>query len=263
MKCIRSRNRRVVSEFMDQFKFDSDKDLFIGIEREYFLADMSGIIQPRAKRVLSSLGDDEQFGYELSACQLESRVGPVKFEELSSALWEQEAYLRVAERDFGFQRIHSEVGPVDMPLDIYPDPMGRYQEITKKLPEEILSAACRVIGTHIHIGMPDHETALWVYNDVILYLDSLCALGDGSNGERLRLYKKMAPDCRSPYYNSWEDFYETAVEKGFNKDPRSCYHLIRISPHGTIEFRMFGVTGDIHKIVDWAEKCHSICAGER
>jgi ribosomal protein S18 acetylase RimI-like enzyme len=49
------------------------------------------------------------------------------------------------------------------------------------------------------------------------------------------------------------------VTKGFDKDPRKCWTLIRISKNGTIEFRMFGATPSLERIVGWAKLCHDLC----
>lgn len=248
-----------MEKFTERFNFRKEGSLKIGIERECFLTDLRGNIIPKAKDVLSVLADRSTFGYELSACQLEDRIGPVAMDGLRVSLYANEMILRWAEAALNFRRLFQEVAPINMPLDVYPDPTGRYQKITKNMPRHILEAACRVTGTHIHIGMPDHETALKVYNRVIGEIENLCALGDGSNGERLRIYKVMAPDFHSPHYRSWFDFYEAAVEKNFVTDPRKCWNIIRISVHGTIEFRMFGTTSDLDKIIEWAKACYNLC----
>ena len=246
--------------YRSRFGFRTEGAFLVGVERECFLTDASGAIAPLAPRVLAYLTDPVQFGYELSACQLETRVGPCRPSELAAALAANDAQVAAAERALGFGRLHREVGPADIPLDVYPDPTGRYAQIVKTLPLEVLRAACRVIGTHVHIGMPDHDVALAAYNHATAYLDELCALGDGSGGERLGIYAVMAPQWRPPRFDSWQDFYEAAVANGFDADPRKCWTLIRISVHGTIEFRMFGATGDLNRIVGWAKRCHEICA---
>jgi len=271
--------------FTRRFRFDKRKSLYVGVERECFLCDESGKIVPVAPQVLSCLekfipspscfvGSDswespKDFGYELSACQLESRVGPCRLHRLAQELRSNDKEVQVIERKpthqaLGktwpwFSRLFIEVGPEDIPLDVYPDPSGRYKRITKKMPREILLAACRVIGTHVHIGMPDHETALRVYNEVIRDTDMLCEKGDGSNGKRLEIYKVMAKNWNPPFYVDWDSFYQAAVRGGFTEDPRRCWTLIRISVHGTIEFRMFGATASIEKVVSWATLCHSLC----
>lgn len=248
-------------EFLRKFNFNPSMAGMLGMEREVFLTDGSGKIIPIANKVLGFLGEqDGRFGYELSACQLESRVGPIVIDKLKDELLLNEEKVKRAEKKLEFRRSFDEVGPYDMPLDVYPDPTGRYQEIVKDMPQEILRAACRVIATHIHVGMKDYETALKTYNRVIKRTSELCKMGDLSNGERLRIYKIMAPDFNSPHYENWDVFYNEAVEKDFVEDPRSCWHLIRISVHGTIEFRMFGTTSNIDTILDWARVCYNLCS---
>jgi gamma-glutamyl:cysteine ligase YbdK (ATP-grasp superfamily) len=261
--------------YAKQFVYDPSRAGQVGVERECFITDQNGAIVPEAARVLSFIGesaaadsrffyrgpipDENSFGYELSACQLETRVGPCALEALDHELAVRERQQTLALRHFGLSALHTEVGPEDMPLDVYPDPTGRYQQITATLPIEVLRAACRVVATHVHVGMPDHETALSVYNHVIRYYSELCELGNGSFGERLAIYREMAPDYYPQPYASWDAYYQYALEKGFAEDPRKCWTLIRISKHGTIEFRMFGATPDRSRIVAWAKRCHAIC----
>ncbi len=245
-------------QFKSKFKFDRNLAGRIGVEREAFLV-KEGKIVPISPEVLKHLPQDGKYGYELSACQLEDRVGPVYLFHLREALLQNEREIKKVERKLGFQRLYQEVGPPDMPLDVYPDPTGRYERITKNMPRHILSAACRVTGIHIHIGMPDHRTALAVYNKAVDHYRELCRAGDGSKGERLKIYRTMAPDYQPRSYGSWKEFYDEAIKKGFAEDPRKCWHLIRMSVHGTIEFRMFGATDNLGKIEAWAVRCSEIC----
>ncbi|MBI5644631.1 hypothetical protein HY970_00880 [Candidatus Kaiserbacteria bacterium] len=263
-----------INQFKNLFNYDQNKVGHVGVERECFICDQTGRIVPHAHKVLSGIErgvyedsgfgliaypEKGAFGYELSASQVESRVGPCLLGDLGHHLQRRDRELETALRHYGLSAMHAEVGPKDMPLDVYPDPTGRYQKITKDMPREILSAACRVIGTHVHVGMQDHDTALRVYNRVIQHCAELCEVGDGSFGERLAIYKQMAPDFEPKPYLNWDEYYQTAITKGFAEDPRKCWTLIRISVHGTIEFRMFGATDSIDRIVEWANRCHSLC----
>lgn len=265
-----------IEKFRSLFSYDQGRAGAVGVEREILITNPAGEVVPMAHKVLTGLErgiyedawngpivhlEKGAFGYELSACQIETRVGPCALEELNGLLQRRDRELSAAFRHYGLRALHSEVGPADMPLDVYPDPSGRYQQITKNMPREILLAACRVIGTHVHIGMPDHDTALRVYNHVIRHLAELCEMGNGSFGERLAIYKQMAPDYEPKPYASWEEYYQTALAKGFAEDPRKCWTLIRISVHGTIEFRMFGATDSLDRIVGWATRCHQLCRG--
>lgn len=248
-----------IEKFRSLFTYDQSKVGYVGVERECFTCDQTGKIVPLAHKVLASVKKGTEFGYELSACQVETRVGPCLLEKLHNHLDERDMQLNTAFADNNLLALHAEVAPEDMPLVVYLDPTGRYQEITKNMPREILSAACRVAATHIHVGMFDHNLALRVYNHVIRHLAELCEMGNGSFGERLAIYKQMAPDYEPKPYASWEEYYQTALAKGFVEDPRKCWTLIRISVHGTIEFRMFGATDSTDRIVRWAQHCHTLC----
>lgn len=245
--------------FKARFNFQPEGSLLVGVERECFLT-RDDRIAPIAHEVLEWLGIGPEFGFELSACQLEYRVGPCTLEDLRGQLELRESAVQDAERELGFGRLFTEVGPPDMPFDVYPDPSGRYARITETMPHEVLEAACRVIGTHVHIGMPSHEAALYVYNDVARWWEYLISLGDHSHGERMRLYRVMAQRFKPTTYTDWTSFYCAANEFGFEDDPRKCWTLIRISVHGTLEFRMFGATPDLNEIVSWARQCHKYCA---
>lgn len=252
-----------VRGFKKRFKFNPNMSFRVGVERESFLT-RNGVIVPIAEEVLGSLQNgsgDRKFGFELSACQLEERIGPCDVGLLKQALKGHEENVRAFETKFRFRRDFQEVAPEDMPLDVYPDPAGRYQGIVAKMPKDVLLAACRVIGTHIHIGMPNHETALLVYNRLVEIgcVRNLLKAGDGSQGRRLEIYKIVAPEYMPPKYADWRKFYEEARRKGFHTDPRSCWTLIRVSVHGTIEFRTFGATENLDKIAEWARNCHSLC----
>ncbi len=248
-----------LKNFLDKFDFTPDLCLQIGVERECFLLDKNKRISPLAPMVLGYLGVNGKFGFELSACQLEDRIGPCHINEIKKLLNDNEILIKEAEKKLGFSRNFEEVGPEDMCLDVFPDPTGRYQKLIKDMPNQVLASACRVIGTHIHVGMPDPENALKVYNRVLTHLPELLKQGDCSQGERLNLYKNVAPNPYPLAYQNWEDFHCKAQKNGFDENPRNCWHLIRISVHGTIEFRMFGATSEITKIQEWAKSCHDLC----
>ncbi|MEK7510805.1 MAG: hypothetical protein AAB582_01030 [Patescibacteria group bacterium] len=257
--------------FKNRYQFHPERAFLVGVERECFITNQGGVIVPEALRVLEYVKThgwqmcveatdlDRIIGYELSACQVETRTRPRPITEIGSELRWIDEELSCSLDALGLSSSHNEVAPATMPLDVYPDPTGRYSRISKDMPHEILLAACRVIGTHVHVGMPDHETAMRVYDHVTEKCEMLCSLGDHSSGERLAIYRVVAPDATPFPYGTWERFYETACEKGFEEDPRKCWTLIRISGHGTIEFRMFGTTSDISRIEDWVKCCYELC----
>ncbi len=261
--------------FKDRFIFDSSKTGYLGVERECFIVDQTGLIVPKADALIQHIRtygwptnlDDKKrvdpgytVGYELSNAQIELRTRPhPSAASLREELRLNDKNLTRSMSQMRLAPLHTEVGPEDMTLDVYPDPTGRYQSITRDMPRAVLLAACRVTGTHVHVGMKDHEMALHVYNYVTRHLTELCEVGNGSFGERLAIYRQMAPDYKPMPYESWDAYYQTALAKGFSEDPRQCWTLIRISVHGTIEFRMFGATDSIYRIITWAGRCLELC----
>lgn len=250
-------------EFRQRFQFTQHLAWNIGIERERFVTDAAGVIMPASNQFLVRLPNDGRFGPELSACQLEDRVGPCLISEVSPRLRENNEAIAVRGWYAHLTTAFIEVAPETMPLDVYPDSAGRYASIATMLGPERLLAACRVAGTHVHVGMPDADTALRVYNGVASHWQELVTMGDHSHGERLRLYRVVVPNSTPQSYASWESFAAVARANGYFENPRNCWDLIRLSVHGTIEFRMFGATDDSCEVEHWAATCLELCQSVR
>lgn len=245
-----------LKEFLSKFKFEEKFKGCFGVERERFLIDGQKKLSPRAEEFLKLIRDDA-WTYELSACQVEDRTCPSRdlrdiFQNLASntAAGEKTAKL------IGLGLKSLEVASPDMPLDVYPD--ERYRKIVKNISPEKLLAASRVTGTHVHVGVSSIEEAIEVYNLLRLEIDRLIKMGDHSSGLRLELYKTMALNWEPPFYRNISDFYDVALKEGFLDNPRNCWHLIRISRHGTVECRVFGSTDLEEEIVEWVSAIKSI-----
>ncbi|MBV9158988.1 MAG: hypothetical protein JO019_00100 [Candidatus Kaiserbacteria bacterium] len=258
--------------FKAKFNFDPALSLHLGIEREAFIVNGTGKIAPKAEHLLKvmhgpypmtefgrPIDEEQRFSYELSACQIEGRTKPRTLQRLSAELRRCDEILALGMQHIDCRVLHQEVGPADMPLDVFNDPTGRYQAITAGMERDTLLAACRLTGTHVHVGMPDHETAMRVHNRVIKHTRRLCALGDRSRGERIRIYEAMNPDCMPEPFADWNDFHRFAEERMYTEDPRRCWRWVRISVRGTIEFRMFGTTDSSEEVFGWACECHRLC----
>lgn len=241
-----------MKSFLKQFAFKPELAGCLGVEREYFLTNRKGRPMPNSPAFLA-LVSDPAWTYELSACQVEHRTKPHRnIEDLFMDLEQGQIAGRSAAGAIGCRLAAMEVAPENMPLDVYPF-SDRYLEIAGRLPKEILAAACRVTGTHVHYGVASIEDAIYVHNRLRDRLDAFAIIGDHSKGERSRLYKMMAPNWFPPRYESVSQFYETAVAQGFADNPRNCWHLVRISRHGTVELRAFGVTDDVRETLAWCE----------
>ncbi len=249
------------TRFLRQFVFKPELAGYIGIERERFLATPDGVFVPRAKEFLALIGDP-QWTYELSACQVEDKTIPSNnLEEIWKGLTSNDQAGFPAAKKLGVKLITRPVAPPDMALDIYPTP--RYQEIAKNISADKLSAACRVTGLHIHVGMPNWAEAIRVYNSLRDNLDFLCRVGDRSGGERLRLYKVMAEGWKPPELKDAGHFFQIAKIQGFDQNPRNCYWLIRISPYGTVELRMFDMIENLFEVLGLILTVRAILDGVR
>ena len=239
-------------EFRGKFTFRPLLRGHVGVEREFFLTGGDRQPVPRSHEFLE-LVDDAAWTYELSGCQVEHRTQPCGTAgTLRNNLVLGRKRGERAARKLGLRLSVMEVGPEDMPLAIYPhDP--RYAQIAERIGEEKLRAACRVTGVHLHIGVVSLYEAIQVHNRFVPYVVDLCRLGDHSSGERLRLYSQMAIRGEPPIYRSPQHFYEVACAANFADNPRNCWDLVRISRHGTVELRMFGMTSDTDEILHWVD----------
>jgi len=247
-----------LEEFRRQFCFNPAYRGYIGIEREMFLVDVHGKPVPKSPQFLEAVSDRGAWTYELSACQVEHRTPRLPFDirPLRFALYHGESVGREAAAKADCRLVCLEVAPADMCLDVYPHDK-RYARIIESLSREKLAAACRVAGTHLHFGMGSLEEALAAYNRLVPMVDHLLELGNHSQGRRLELYRLVAGHSRPPIYRSVEHFHEQAVARGFDRNPRDCWDLIRISHHGTVEVRCFGVTVDCDEIISWITACRA------
>ncbi|MEI6627451.1 MAG: glutamate-cysteine ligase family protein [bacterium] len=274
---------QVQSQFRQRFYYRPEYAGYVGVERECFLTNEHGEIAPIANQVLARLKADnpsraDSFGYELSACQLEERTcGPCRLDRVHDSLLVNDQQVIESEKALNYRRLFLPVAPFNMPLDVYPN--ERYQQIVQKISVDTLRAACRVAGVHVHIGLPDHETALRVYNQAVDHFGELCQMGHTQIGSRLEIYTQAAQNMsktqfadhfqlfkghtvtafQPPKYASWDEFHKRALRDGFAENPRNLWDLIRLSGKGTIEFRMFDTTADLDRIMRWVYRCHEIC----
>jgi gamma-glutamyl:cysteine ligase YbdK (ATP-grasp superfamily) len=246
--------------FMGKFRWKKGMGGYVGVEREFFVKSLEGCYMPRSPAFLKAVVDSK-WTYELSCCQVEARTVPHKYSvglrrDLNTM---QDAGRRVAQT-LGLLLVSQEVGSKDMPLDVYPE--TRPKEIASRLTREQLQAACRITSTHIHIGARDIEHALRMYNALCIHVEELSMIGDHSDGERLRLYRIVAPNCLPPHFENAEHLFETARTRGFAKNPRDCWNLLRVSTHGTVEIRTFGATESVEEIINWVQVIQNILGEE-
>lgn len=143
-------------------------------------------------------------------------------------------------------------------------PGERYKNITSNNPKEKWAPGCRVAGTHFHYGCKDIPHAIEVHNRLAKNVEQFCEMGKhhtGSGPSRIDLYREMVPIADPPIYHSVEEWKQRADKENFAENLSDCWHFVRISVHGTVEVRCFGVTFDLDEIMDWAMEVKRVAEG--
>ncbi len=129
----------------------------------------------------------------------------------------------------------------------------RYKKIFSEL--QIVGQRFIAQGLHIHLGMPDVQTAITAYNQLRLFLPLLLALSTSSpfyEGQATGLYSyrsklfEALPLAGLPRaFTSWEEFsglVETLKRLNIIQSIRDLWWDIRLQPSlGTVEIRVYDV----------------------
>ncbi len=156
--------------------FGSGEPFTVGIEEELFLVDpLTGCQVNSAEAVLRRVGArDGSIQRELHACMAESITG------VSQTVGEAVAQLsrqRGLVRDTGAGLLGSGTHPSGEEGEAQITDKERYERIHMLLGDAV---ATPVAGVHVHVGMPDGDTAIHVFNGLRRHLPLLQALGANS-----------------------------------------------------------------------------------
>ena len=161
---------------MDDHAFGSGKPFTVGVEEELFLVDpVTGRQANASSAVLERLGPTQgTVERELHACQVELIT------EICDSAGEAADMLldlRRAVLGTGAGLLGSGTHPAAVEGEAEITDKTRYERIHELLGDAV---ATPVAGLHIHVGMPDAETAIRVFNGVRRHLPLLQALGANS-----------------------------------------------------------------------------------
>ncbi len=156
--------------------FGSGEPFSLGVEEELFLVDpVTGTQTNSSTAVLERLGDrDGKVERELHACQIEliSNVHGSAAEAVCEL-----GELRQAVTETGAGILASGTHPTASEGDALITDKERYERIRYLLGDAVVTP---VGGLHIHVGMPDPETAIRAFNGLRRYLPLLQALAANS-----------------------------------------------------------------------------------
>ena len=126
----------------------------------------------------------------------------------------------------------------------------RYQEIVKDM--QLLARANLIFGLHVHVGIPDRDSAIQVMNQVRYFLphiyalsvNSTCWVGrnTGLKGYRLKVFERFPrtgiPDAFESL-SEYEDYCKLLVKTGCIDNPKKIWWDIRLHPFfNTLEMRV-------------------------
>jgi carboxylate-amine ligase len=232
----------------DESHFGEEKPFSLGVEEELFLVDPDeGRLLNVGADVLEQLGTLErgEVKNELHRSQIELITGICS--TVDDAISELTA-LRRAVLATGVGLIASGTHPTAVEGDSITTKQPRYEHIQRLLGD---AGATPVCAMHIHVGMPDADTAIRVYNGLRRYLPLLEALGANSpyrHGRNTGLASARELTLRSwpragvpREMRDFDDFTRSTARLTLVADvPDYTYHWWKLRPHprlGTVEIR--------------------------
>src|SRR3954462_10701011 len=126
----------------------------------------------------------------------------------------------------------------------------RYKEIVENMQQ--LARANLIFGLHVHVGIPDRETAIHVMNQTRYFLPHVYALSvnspfwvgqdTGLKGYRLKVFERFPrtgiPDAFDSL-SEYEDYCKLLVKTGCIDNPKKIWWDIRLHPFfDTLEMRV-------------------------
>jgi carboxylate-amine ligase len=229
-----------------EHKFGSSTPLTIGVEEELLLVDPDCGLVAGGEKVLEEIDPDcrKAVSTEIFSTQIEMKTGVCMDAEQAAS------ELRNVRRAIGA------TGARLMGSGLYPGDSGepalvekaRYEPVKKDLASLLATPPC---GLHVHVGMPDPETAVAVANAMRHYLPLLAALTANSpfrDGADTGLASARAAAVRSyprfempRAFRDYEDFLRVADQLiAAAGAPDYTYLWWDVRPHpnlGTVEVR--------------------------
>jgi carboxylate-amine ligase len=202
---------------VDEHRFGTTPALSLGVEEELLLVDAGGDLARVAEEVLNSVAGTpiaERVSAEIFTEQIELKTGicrtPVEaLEELRE--------LRDGVREAGFELLACGLHPTATGREPVLLDKPRYEVVQKDLAGLLRTPPC---GLHVHVGMPDPETAVRIANAMRLYLPVLQALSanspfqervDSGHASARTQVVRSYPRFQVPRrFRDYEDFLEVA-----------------------------------------------------
>lgn len=252
------------------------REFTIGIEEEY------QIIDPKTRELKSLISQMIQAQTDLEQIDLQSElhqsvvevatgICETTEEARANVIKDRKAAADVADR-IGASIAAASTHPFSRWQDQTISSDARYTNLVNDLQD--MARANLIFGMHVHVGVPDHEEAIQIFNQARYFLPHLLALSTSSpffNGRRtgLKSYRAMVfrrmprtgiPD-RFESYGEFERFVEGLVKTNCIDDGRRIWWDIRPHPsYSTLEFRICDLPTTVDEVVAIAGIIQAIVA---
>ena len=231
-----------------------------GVEEEFLLADPeTGRTVPAATEVLKAAREEPAPGVvhaELSQTQVEAATVPcATLDELEHELMAGRARLAAAARSCGVWLLPSGTSPLGG--DAVPTDATRFAGVAARYAEVVRDyQAC---GCHVHVGIPDRDTAVAVCNHLRPWLPTLLALSvnspyhhgrDTGYGSWRIVEQSRFPGAGVPPWfrdaAAHDELLARLVDSGVLVDHAQSFWLVRPSPTWpTVELRAADTAVDV------------------
>jgi glutamate---cysteine ligase / carboxylate-amine ligase len=238
-----------------EHRFGASPPLSLGVEEELLLVDKRLTLVPVSELVLDSVPPAvaERVSSEIFADQIELKTAVCL--DVGEVLDDLRA-TRKAIRDAGFGLIAAGLHPTDDFDHARLVSKPRYEIVRKDLGGLLRTPPC---GLHVHVGMPDPDTAVRLANAFRLYLPVLQALSanspfwagvDSGHASARTSVVRSYPRFQLPrQFRDYEDFCRVAdqlIAAAGVDDYTYIWWDVRPHPRlGTVELRAFDVQVDV------------------
>ena len=247
----------------------------MGVEEELLLVDpVTHALSHTSSRVLEALGDTSaDIKHDLYEAQIEIASPPS--DDVSSAITALRAHRREV----------ANVGGVLLGAGVHPSAAFGDVKIVDK--ERYMRECANLRGIvqrtpdcalHVHVGMPDNETSIVVYNALREYLPLLVGLSgnsafwhgadSGFDCTRMVLRRAYPRTEVPPAFRDWADYEETVarvLEAGQVPDYTFLWWDVRPHPNlGTVETRVMDAQASLRDVAALSALVHGLAchAGE-
>ena len=251
--------------------FGSEAPFAIGVEEELLLVDEEMDLAGRASQVLRGADpEDGEVSDELFTSMIEAKS------DVSATAAEATAALGEARREVlaaGNRMIGAGVHPSAEPGEADVRDEARYLAIARSLGGIIRTPIC---GQHVHVGMPDAETAVRAYNGIRTHVPLINALAanspfwfgedSGLASSRTVIFRSYPRAAMAPQFEDFDDFCrvtrQVCAAAGLD-DYTHIWWDARIHPGlGTIEVRAPDAQSDLRRVGALAALVHCLARVE-